>query len=86
MLSWLIELYRDTYNPVDKQIEQDLIDSYKDIWEEIFNTMLKINGRPPSVSYVIYANIVELNIYEYDDPCTELCICTPLDNIPSECE
>jgi len=82
MIYWLIEHYIKTYNPDDKDIEFE----YQDIENDIFNTMIKINNRPFSIYNEIYANIVELNIYEYTNPCNDLCICTVLDNIPNECE
>jgi len=82
MIDYLINLYINTYNTDDKQIEYE----YIDIYDDIENIMRKINNKPFSIYNEIYANIVELNMYEYTDPCIDLCICTILDNIPSECE
>jgi len=68
------------YNPEDKTLEYD----YRDVAAEIRETMRRING-VYNIESVLWANIVELNMFEYEDPCKDWCICTPLDDAPDEC-
>jgi len=79
LIDAVFNLYASMINP-DKMLDYE----YRDVSEEIAETVRRINGRI-SVESELWANIVELNMYEYEDPCIDLCICTPLDKPPTDC-
>jgi len=81
MIDEFINMYMSVINPEDKTIVYD----YRDISTDIIRTMLKINGRSLDITPQLIANIFELNMFEYYDPCVDLCICTTLDNTPKDC-